>query len=107
MGPVSWFVASSGLALVVALNAAAAELHDAARRGDLAAVEGLLAAGARVEATDGGGATALYIAASEGHAAVVARLLAAGGNARHQVQGFVGSTGKMEFRGIAEPQPWN
>jgi len=93
MGPVSCIVASTGLALLVGLEAAAAELHDAARQGDLAAVERLLAGGAQVEATDGGGATPLYVAASEGHAAVVARLLAAGGNARHQVVGFSGSIG--------------
>jgi len=93
MGPVSCFVASTGLALLVGLEAAAAELHDAARQGDLVAVERLLAGGAQVEATDSGGATPLYVAASEGHAAVVARLLAAGGNTRHQVFGFVGSIG--------------
>jgi cytochrome c len=87
------FVAGAGLALLVALEAAAAELHDAARRGDLAAVERLLAAGAQVEATDGGGATPLYLAASEGHAAVVGRLLAAGANPRRPVPGPFGSTG--------------
>lgn len=92
MGPVSCFVAT-GLALLVGLEAAAAELHDAARRGDLAAVERLLAGGTQVEATDIGGATPLYIAAGEGHSAVVARLLAAGGNARRQVLGPFGSIG--------------
>jgi cytochrome c len=93
MRSVSRFVASAGLALLVALEAAAAELHDAARRGDLAAVERLLATGAPVDAPDGGGATPLYLAASEGHAAVVARLLAAGGNPRRQVPGPFGSIG--------------
>ncbi|HJS38656.1 MAG TPA: ankyrin repeat domain-containing protein [Burkholderiales bacterium] len=81
------------LALLIAGQAAAAGLHDAARRGDLAAVEKLLAAGARVDATDGGSATPLYLAAGEGHAAVVARLLAAGGNPRHQALSSFGSTG--------------
>jgi cytochrome c len=81
------------LALVLAWEASAAELHDAARRGDLAAVERLLAGGAQVEATDGGGATPLYLAASEGHAAVVARLLAAGGDPRRPASGPFGSTG--------------
>lgn len=86
-------MAGTGLALLVALEAAAAELHDAARRGDLAAVERLLSDGAQVEATDGSGATPLYVAASEGHAAVVARLLAAGGDPRRQASGSFGSTG--------------
>ena len=93
MGPVSRFVAGTGLALLVALEAAATELHDAARRGDLAAIERLLAGGAQVEATDGSGATPLYVAASEGHAAVVVRLLAAGGDPRRQASGSFGSTG--------------
>ncbi len=93
MGPVSCFVASTGLALLVGLEAAAAELHDAARRGDLAAVERLLAGGAQVEATDSGGATPLYVAAGEGHAAVVARLLAGGADPRRPALGPFGSTG--------------
>jgi cytochrome c len=93
MGPVSRFAAGTGLALLITLQAAATELHDAARRGDVAAVERLLAAGAQVDATDGSGATALYVAASEGHAAVVARLLAAGGDPRRQASGSFGSTG--------------
>jgi len=81
------------LALLVAWEASAAELHDAARRGDLAAVERLLAAGAAVDATDGAGATPLYLAAGEGHAAVVVRLLSAGANPQRQVSGPFGSTG--------------
>jgi cytochrome c len=93
MGPVSRFVAGTGLALLIALQAAATELHDAARRGDLAAVERLVAVGAQVEATDGSGATPLYVAASEGHVAVVARLLAAGGDPRRQASGAFSSTG--------------
>ena len=89
MGSASRFV----LALLVAWEASAAELHDAARRGDLAAVERLLAAGATVDATDGGGASALYLAAGEGQAAVVVRLLSAGANPQRQVSGPFGSTG--------------
>lgn len=81
------------LALLIAGQAAAAELHDAARRGDLAALETLLAAGAAVDATDSGGATALYLAAGEGQASVVARLLAAGADPRRPAQGPFGSTG--------------
>jgi cytochrome c len=87
------WVVPFALALVLAWEASAAELHDAARRGDLAAVERLLAAGAQVDATDGGGATPLYLAAGEGHAAVVARLLAAGGDPRRPASGPFGSTG--------------
>ena len=86
-------VVSFALALLIAGQVAAAELHDAARRGDLAAVEKLLAAGAQVDATDGSGATPLYLAAGEGHAAVAARLLAAGANPRHPASGPFGSTG--------------
>jgi cytochrome c len=93
MGLASRFAASMALALLAAVNAVAAELHDAARRGDLATVERLLAAVAQVDATDGGGATPLYLAAGEGHAAVVTRLLAAGGNPRRQALGPFGSTG--------------
>lgn len=85
--------AQFALALLVAGQAAAAELHDAARRGDLAAVEKLLTAGAPVDATEGAGATPLYLAAGEGHAAVAARLLATGANPRHQASGPFGSTG--------------
>jgi cytochrome c len=87
------WVVPFALALLLAWEASAAELHDAARRGDLAAVERLLAAGAQVDATDGGGATPLYLAAGEGHAAVVARLLAAGGDPRRPASGPFGSTG--------------
>ena len=87
------WVVPFALALVLAWEASAAELHDAARRGDLAAVERLLAAGAQVDATDGGGATPLYLASGEGHTAVVARLLAAGGDPRRPASGPFGSTG--------------
>jgi len=87
------WVVPFALALVLAWEASAAELHDAARRGDLAAVERLLAAGAQLDATDGGGATPLYLASGEGHTAVVARLLAAGGDPRRPASGPFGSTG--------------
>jgi cytochrome c len=81
------------LAFVVSWEASAAELHDAARRGDLAAVERLLAGGVRVDAVDGNGATPLYVAASEGHSALVIRLLKAGGDPRQRAMGPFGSTG--------------
>jgi ankyrin repeat protein len=87
------WVSGIALALLIAGQAAAAELHDAARRGDLAALEKLLAARAPVDPADGSSATPLYLAAAEGHATVVARLLAAGADPRRQAQGPFGSTG--------------
>jgi cytochrome c len=88
----SRFLAGIGLAVLVSFEAAAAELHDAARRGDVATVERLLAGGAKVDEVDRAGATALYVAAGEGHVLLVVRLLAAGGNARHQVLDLYGNS---------------
>jgi len=87
------FLACIGFTLVAGSEADSAEIHDAARRGNLVAIERLLASGVRVDATDSGNATALYLAAAEGHAAIVTRLLAAGANPRHQAMGFQGSIG--------------
>lgn len=53
-------------------------LHEAARAGDLVAIEALLDAGAEVDAPTEYGATALLFAAGQGHLEVVRRLLAAG-----------------------------
>jgi ankyrin repeat protein len=54
-------------------------LHQAAARGDLSAVNQLLASGARVDAvTRIGSHTPLHVAATNGHALVVGRLLEAG-----------------------------
>jgi ankyrin repeat protein len=56
-------------------------LHQAAERGDISAVNQLLASGARVDAvTRIGSHTPLHIAATNGHALVVGRLLEAGAN---------------------------
>lgn len=66
----------------------AVELIDAAGRGDLAAVERLLADRADVRAVDRrepAGATALTRAARGAHCKVVERLLAAGADARHRL----------------------
>lgn len=55
-------------------------LHEAARSGQLAQVERLIAQGARINAPDEAGRTPLMLAAIHGHTAVVRRLLAAGAN---------------------------
>jgi ankyrin repeat protein len=60
--------------------AAASSLHDAARAGDLAQVERLLAQGSAINAPDGTGKTPLMLAAIHGHAAMVGRLLVLGAN---------------------------
>jgi ankyrin repeat protein len=52
--------------------------HAAAQQGDVAAVAALLLAGARVDAANKQGETALHKAAREGHAPVVTALLQAG-----------------------------
>ncbi len=54
------------------------ELFDAARAGDVAKLEALLAAGADHAAADEAGETALMLAAHHGHVAAVQLLLAAG-----------------------------
>ncbi|KAK7873749.1 hypothetical protein R5R35_013278 [Gryllus longicercus] len=55
-----------------------ASLHEAAERGDAAAVQRFLADGARVDARDKDGNTALHIAASNGRTEVVDILIAKG-----------------------------
>jgi len=52
--------------------------HDAIVRGDVAALEARIAAGADVDARDRYGQTGLMLAAHHGHEAVVAVLVAAG-----------------------------
>jgi hypothetical protein len=52
-------------------------LHWAAREGQTAALEALLAAGAAVGAADNGGFTPLHVALNRGHAAVFIALFAA------------------------------
>ena len=53
-------------------------LHEAARAGDLVAIEALLGAGAEVDAATEYGATALLFAAGQGHREAVRKLLAVG-----------------------------
>ena len=79
--------------LVCAMPAAAGELHNTARNGDLPAVAALLDAGGDVNEADGEGETALHKAAKAGHAAVVAALLAAGADTLVSGKGPFGSTG--------------
>jgi hypothetical protein len=61
-------------------RAAQESLHEAARTGQLAQVERLIAQGTRINAPDEADKTPLMLAAIHGHAAVVQRLLAAGAN---------------------------
>ena len=63
----------------------AAQLHDAAEKGDIEEVSRLIAQGADVNAKDNDGITALYIASETGHAEIVSLLLAARAdvNAKH------------------------
>lgn len=69
-----------GLAALLSAAAlpAAGQLIDAARNGDLAAVQTLLAGGADANRAQGDGMTALHWAAERGHAAVADLLLSAG-----------------------------
>ncbi len=69
-----------GLAALLSAVAlpAAGQLIDAARNGDLAAVQTLLAGGADANRAQGDGMTALHWAAERGHAAVADLLLSAG-----------------------------
>ncbi len=71
------------LAVLVSGMASASDppLVDAARRGDLAMVEDLLARGADVSESAGDGMTALHWAAAGGHGAVLRTLLEAGADA--------------------------
>ncbi len=64
------------------LSAAAADVADAAMRGDLAAVRALVAKKADVNAPQGDGATALHWAAYRGNREMLEVLLRAGANAK-------------------------
>ena len=88
---------SLGLALlIVGWGALGAEdpgeaLREAARAGDLARIEALLAAGAPVDAPARYGQTPLYFAAEKGHLAVAKRLVERGANVNVQ-DGFFGAS---------------
>jgi hypothetical protein len=67
-----------------------APLHIAARKGHVAVIEALLAAGAAVDMQDKDGASPLYIGAREGQAAAVEALLAGGAAKNLQMNGAGG-----------------
>jgi ankyrin repeat protein len=63
---------------VISASALAGPLHDAASKGDLAAIEALLAEGAEINARGEGGETPLIRAILEGHVDVAELLIARG-----------------------------
>ena len=81
------------LVLLHTFDAAAADLHKAARTGDVAEVRRLLESGANANETDGEGATPLRVAANGGHADVAAALLGAAADPLIAGKGPFGSTG--------------
>lgn len=80
-------------AMCIATAGHAADLHEAAKRGDLGAVSALLNSGTPIDATDGEGQTALFLAAKFGHVDLTRHLIAAGANVAHSVKGPFGSIG--------------
>lgn len=85
-----------GLVLLVAALAAGADdpgeaLREAARAGDLARIEALLASGVPVDAPARYGQTPLYFAAEKGHLAVARRLVERGANVNAK-DGFFGAS---------------
>jgi ankyrin repeat protein len=70
------------LAGAISLNAAGADVADAAKARDAVAVKALLKNGADVNAAQGDGMTALHWAATNGDAALTQMLLSAGANIR-------------------------
>ena len=74
------------MVLATVTTATATELHQAAGRGDIAAIERLLINGAKVNARDDSGYTALHYAADFGHTEAITTLLKAGAdpNARNE-----------------------
>ena len=63
------------------------DLHSAAKRGDITAVNALLAKGAEVNAKDKDGRTALMYAAGNGHTETVETLLAKGAEVNAEDKG--------------------
>ena len=66
--------------MFITAPAHAAQLHDAARMGDVEEVERLIEQGADVNAIANNGATALMYASQNGHSEVVGLLLTVGGD---------------------------
>jgi len=78
MHRLAWLVLATAVALVAGdVNA---DLLEAARQGDLAAVKALLAKGGDLETKTAYGQTPLYLAAMQGHPEVVEFLLSKGAN---------------------------
>lgn len=77
-------------------------LHDAAETGDIAAIEALVASGARFEALDEGGNTPLISAALSGQREAVARLLDAGASLERRNDRGLTALHAASFAGHAE-----
>ena len=83
----------SHLALAVFVTAGmAGPIHDAARKGDIAAVERFLDQGAQIDEGDGEGKTALYLAVQFNFAAIVRLLLDRGADPNKLAVGPSGPT---------------
>lgn len=80
------------LAAFLLQGCATPALHQAAAKGDRAAVEKLLADGAKIDQTDSAGRTALYFAAQKGSNEIVKLLLAKGADPTHRSRFFPGNT---------------
>lgn len=95
------------LPFVEALGDQDTSLHEAARSGDVRAVERLLGAGAEVDRKDANGHTPLLFAAMAGHVGVVRVLLKSGAN--RDIEDDLGYTAYKaamlfgDFRGATRP----
>ncbi len=82
-------------------------LLEAARRGELSAVNELLEAGAEIDVTDAAGHTPLLFAAMAGRSSVVRRLVEAGADVAHRdALGYDAYTAAMyfgDFKGATLP----
>lgn len=99
------FIAVSALAVLAMSQPRASfggPLHHAAETGDLAALEALVASGARLEALDEGGNTPLISAALSGQREAVARLLDAGASLEGRNDRGLTALHAVSFAGHAE-----
>lgn len=79
------------------------DLVDAAKSGDMAAVQSALAAGADVNATNERGATPLMMAAAYGHAEIAKKLIAAGADLEKRHVGTLDATALMFAASSPDP----